>query len=157
MRSELIEQFGCDLEDPILSFQGEYRYLSNFWVCEVTLADGVCYNSSEHAFMCQKTTDPYAKIAIRMAPTAAAAKREGRKVMLRPDWEEIKFQAMYDAVNAKFSQNPELKAKLLSTGNRYLEEGNTWNDVVWGVCDGVGTNCLGQILMLVRSLLRETL
>lgn len=90
-----------------------------------------------------------------MTPTAAKAKVEGRKVALRADWEEVKVDAMYNAVYAKFSQNPDLKHRLLATGNRYLEEGNTWNDVNWGVCNGVGLNLLGQVLMAVRQQLRE--
>lgn len=153
-RATLIEQFGCTTHDPILFFQGEYRFLSNFWVCDLIL-DGITYKSSEHAFMCQKTWDEEAQLRIRMQPTAALAKKEGRKIALRADWEEVKVDAMYKAVYAKFSQNPDLKARLLATGNRYLEEGNTWGDVNWGVCNEVGLNLLGQILMLVRSQLRS--
>jgi ribA/ribD-fused uncharacterized protein len=155
MIEALVKEFGCSTENPILEFQGEYRFLSNFWICNLVL-DGLCYNSSEHAFMCQKTLDEDLRVQIRSAPTPAKAKLEGRKVSLRSDWEDVKVRAMYDAVYAKFSQNEDLKIKLLATGDRYLEEGNTWNDVVWGVCRGVGSNCLGQILMLVRSQLKGT-
>ena len=41
--------------------------------------------------------------------------------------------------------------KLILTGDSYLEEGNTWNDRYWGVCNGVGKNKLGEILMQVRK------
>lgn len=153
-REPLYEMFECSREDPIMFFQDEYRFMSNFWVCELIL-DGITYRSSEHAFMVKKTWDEEAQLKIRMAPTAAKAKIEGRKVPLRADWEEVKVDAMYQAVYAKFSQNPGLKAQLLATGNRYLEEGNTWNDVNWGVCLGVGLNLLGQVLMLVRNQLRS--
>lgn len=103
--------------------------------------------------MSQKTYDEELQLKIRMAPTASKAKQEGRKVPLRADWEQVKVEAMFTAVYAKFSQNENLKAMLLATGNRYLEEGNTWNDVTWGVCNGIGKNLLGQILMLVRTML----
>lgn len=58
---------------------------------------------------------------------------------------------MKDIVMAKFTQNEDLKEKLLSTGNTYLEEGNTWGDRIWGVVDGNGANLLGNILMNVRK------
>jgi ribA/ribD-fused uncharacterized protein len=105
--------------------------------------------------MCQKTYDEELQLKIRMAPTASKAKQIGKTVPLRADWEEVKVDAMYKAVYAKFSQNPGLKAQLFATGNRYLEEGNTWNDTNWGVQNNIGLNLLGQILMLVRSQLRE--
>jgi len=105
--------------------------------------------------MCQKTFDEELQLQIRMAATPSKAKMIGKTVPLRADWEEVKVDAMYNAVYAKFSQNPELKHRLLATGNRYLEEGNTWNDVNWGVCNGVGLNLLGQVLMAVRQQLRE--
>ena len=74
---------------------------------------------------------------------------------LRDDWEAVKIQIMYQIVYAKFSQNPLLKQKLLDTGDAYLQEGNTWYDTFWGVCNGVGQNNLGYILMRVREELRN--
>jgi len=156
MNQELAEAFGCSKRNPILFFEWPYRYLSNFWPCKLVY-DGVEYNSSEHAYMAQKTLDLGLRDQIRMASTSGRAKRIGRKLQLRDDWEEVKIQIMYEVVYAKFSQNPELKKLLLETGNRYLEEGNTWNDTFWGTVKGQGKNCLGQILMLVRRQLRGEL
>ena len=39
----------------------------------------------------------------------------------------------------------------MATGDAELVEGNTWNDTYWGVCNGVGHNHLGKILMQVRQ------
>ena len=39
-------------------------------------------------------------------------------------------------------------------GEEYLEEGNTWHDTYWGVCNGKGKNKLGKILMQVREELK---
>ncbi|MFT0803343.1 NADAR family protein [Bacillus swezeyi] len=83
------------------------------------------------------------------------AKRKGRRVKLRPDWEEVKETFMYEIVKAKFEQNDQLKNRLLQTGESTLIEGNTWGDRVWGVCNGIGENKLGKILMRVRNELKE--
>ncbi|NGT90448.1 NADAR family protein [Clostridium perfringens] len=58
---------------------------------------------------------------------------------------------MYLVVKEKFKPNKELRRKLIATGDKYLEEGNTWNDTYLGVCKGKGRNMLGKILMRVRS------
>lgn len=81
------------------------------------------------------------------------AKREGYKVKLRENWEDIKIDVMYQIVLAKFSQNEFLKQKLIATGREWLEEGNTWGDRTWGTVDGVGNNYLGKVLMAVQSVL----
>lgn len=81
------------------------------------------------------------------------AKREGYKVKLRENWEDIKIDVMYQIVLAKFSQNEFFKQKLIATGREWLEEGNTWGDRTWGTVDGVGNNYLGKVLMAVRSVL----
>jgi predicted NAD-dependent protein-ADP-ribosyltransferase YbiA (DUF1768 family) len=45
--------------------------------------------------------------------------------------------------------------KAASPGEAPLIEGNTWNDRYWGVCRGTGKNRLGQILMRIRSEIRQ--
>ena len=97
----------------------------------------------------------YDYIAIATAKTPGQAKRAGRKAVLRHDWEDVKMNVMRKALRKKFS-DPELKAKLLATGDQILEEGNTWHDKYWGV-DSVtreGKNMLGKILMEIRDELR---
>lgn len=70
----------------------------------------------------------------------------------------MKDGIMEEIVRAKFTQNQELKAQLLSTGDAILIEGNTWNDRYWGVDvrSGVGKNHLGKILMKIRLELSTT-
>ena len=136
----------------INSFQGKHRFLSNFWLCPV-IFDGIQYPSSEHAFVAAKTLDLSQKREITKMITPGRAKRYGRRIELRPDWNQVKVAVMYDIVRAKFAQNEALADKLLATGDALLIEGNKWGDQFWGVCNGSGHNWLGRILVLTRSLI----
>lgn len=134
-------------------FDGEYYFLSNFYNANVEY-EGLIYKNSEAAFQAAKCM--YANDRERFTEyNPGKAKREGRKVLLRLDWEEVKDQVMLDIVRAKFSQNEILKEKLLATGDAHLVEGNTWGDCYWGVCKGKGRNHLGIILMQVRKELQN--
>lgn len=140
--------------EKIGEFQGEYRFLSNFWpaACEF---EGVRYPSSEHAYQAAKSLDPAERSRIAALLTPSEAKKAGRALALRPDWETVKFDVMRACVRSKFALNPDLAQRLLATGDALLEEGNTWGDKTWGVVDGVGENRLGKILMDVRAELRS--
>ena len=133
-------------------FRGKYYFLSNFYPCKIIM-DHIEFDSVEHTFQASKQLDFQYKINIFHAETPGQAKILGRKAVLRSDWESIKLDIMYQLVRQKFL-HPELKEKLLSTGNELLVEGNYWGDTFWGVCNGVGQNNLGRILMRVRSELK---
>ena len=136
------------------SFRGKYYFLSNFFPAEVTY-NGLTYQNNEAAFQAQKTYSKEERIEFTTLEPRDA-KRRGRRVRLRKDWEQVKDRIMEEIVRAKFSQNEELKEQLLATGDAQLVEGNRWNDRYWGVDirSGVGENHLGKILMKVRSELR---
>ncbi len=131
------------------SFSGPYRFLSNFYPVRVSL-DGVEHRSVEHAYEAAKTLSPMGRELIRTAPSAAAAKRLGKEVALRPDWPAVKRAVMLDLLRQKFSHKP-LQELLLATGDTELVEGNHWGDEYWGVCQGKGLNWLGRLLMQVRD------
>ena len=133
-------------------FRGDNSYLSNFYECEFVY-NGIRYCNSEAAFQAQKDLTRSEEFSDL---TAKQAKRLGRKVNLRPDWEDVKITLMYEILSEKFKQNPELAEKLKSTKEYLLVEGNTWNDTFWGVCNGVGQNYLGVTLMFVREDLLDT-
>lgn len=135
----------------ISNFRGEYFFLSNFFSAPVTY-DGFTFQNNEAAFQaakCPARMDEFCSL------NPSEAKKLGRRVQLRTDWEEVKDSVMYIICTNKFVQNPELLRKLLETGDAELIEGNTWGDRIWGVCRGVGENRLGKILMRVRSELRN--
>lgn len=136
----------------ITSFHGEHRFLSNFWPAGVVL-DGELYPSVEHAYVAAKTLDTAERAKVRAVEKPGDVKRLGRKLQLRPDWDAVKLGVMADLVAQKF-QHPELREKLLATGDTTLVEGNTWGDTFWGVCRGKGANHLGKILMATREQLR---
>ena len=101
-----------------------------------------------------KTLDINERRAIANASTPGLAKKMGRSVSLRPDWEDIKDDVMLEGLYRKFT-NDELADWLLDTGDEELVEGNWWGDRYWGVCNGIGQNKLGKLLMKVREELAE--
>ena len=135
------------------SFEGQYRWLSNFWPAVVML-DGYSYPSVEHAYQAAKSLDVDYRWRCRSALHAGLAKRLGRTAALRHDWDTSKVGIMRELVRQKFA-HPELAEKLLATGDAELIEGNHWNDTFWGVCRGRGLNMLGQILMETRFNLKQ--
>ena len=141
--------------EVINQFTGYYSFLSNFYPCKVEY-EGDIYPSVEHAYQAAKTFDKSERQKIRNAKTPGLAKKLGRHVSLRPDWEDIKVTVMLQLLRSKFSQ-PELKQKLLDTGDAYLQEGNYWYDAFWGVDlrTGTGKNVLGRLLMKIRDELRK--
>lgn len=130
------------------SFQGQYRWLSNFWPANVFL-DGRLFPSVENAYQAAKTHPSARGQFLRCTP--GDAKRLGRKCQVRGDWEQVRLDVMLDLVRQKFCAGSELGSRLTGTGSAELIEGNTWGDTFWGVCRGVGDNNLGKILMCVRS------
>ena len=109
----------------------------------------------EHAYQSHKTLNEDSRELIRTAKDPAIAKKLGRGVEMRPDWDTVKVGLMRDFIREKFG-SPFLADQLLATGDAELVHGNTWNDRVWGVCRGSGENLLGKILMEVRQELKNS-
>lgn len=121
--------------------------LSNFW----TEPDGF---SLEHRFAALKTTDLEVKYDILSQKRPGKAKKMGRSVVLRPDWDEIKLDLMWDLLLKKFISDDFAREYLLATGDLIIREKNDWNDRVWGVThNDIGQNLLGKGLMYVRGVL----
>ena len=136
----------------IAELSGHYRFLSNFWSCFITY-DGKTYPSVENAYQaakCANDADREKFIAIK----SSEAKRLGRIIKMRSNWDQIKLDVMYELVKQKFATDP-LRMYLLRTGTREIQEGNYWGDTYWGTVNGEGENHLGKILMRVREEIRN--
>ena len=126
-----------------------YAFLSNFYPSTIWI-DGKSYPTVEHAYQSHKTLDEGVREVIRNSKNPAEAKKLGRGVVIRPDWEGVKVPLMRRFLTAKF-ESPFLAHLLLGTGDSLLIHGNSWNDRVWGICRGSGENLLGKILMEIRE------
>jgi ribA/ribD-fused uncharacterized protein len=145
-------------------FQGDYRWLSNFWPVNIVL-DGITYPTVEHAYQAAKTDIPALRAEIAVCGKPGTAKRLGRRLTLRQGWEDEKLEVMEDLLRQKFAPGTQLARWLLGTGYQALIEGNAWGDRFWGVsCPGprslgyslgLGMNHLGTLLMHIREDLRR--
>lgn len=138
----------------IKRFIDEYEFLNNFYPTPIYDNDGKEYPTVEHYFQAMKTFNLQKRELIRLAESPGKAKRIGRLVQLREDWEDRKLDIMEKALIQKF-QIPELREKLLATGDEELVEGNFWDDTYWGVCKEKGENHLGKLLMGIREKIRD--
>ena len=136
-------------EGHIRGFFEEYRFLSNFHECNV-MWKSLMFKSSEAAYQAAKSKYPEVWLQF-MRMTPSQAKRRGRIIDIREDWDNIRIDVMADICTDKFLRNPDLADKLKATGNKHLEETNWWGDTFWGVCKGVGKNNLGIVLMAIRE------
>lgn len=144
----------------ISGFTGEWSFLSNFYLSPFT-AQGMGWQTVEHYYQAMKTVDHQMRNRIREERTPGAAKRLGRRVELRPDWEQIKLAVMRRALELKFPtpygtelflpEGEHLSIRLMRTAPHLLVEFNTWNDRYWGVTDQGGQNWLGYLLMARRA------
>lgn len=148
---------------PVIdSFRGKFRFLSNFYLADVSY-EGVVYPSSENAYQASKSISHIERLKISKLKKPGEAKRAGKVVRMRDDWEIVKYNVMLEILRKKFSR-PDLANSLMSTKPHELIEGNMWHDNIWGDCYClkcryiIGQNLLGKALMQVRDeLLYQTI
>lgn len=139
----------------IAGFFGEYRWLSNFWMIPIMMGP-YRFPSAEHVYQAAKSENPSDWERFQHIETPGYAKKAGRLIKMRADWDDIKVEAMAEILEAKFT-NPELRQKLLDTQNHELIEENNWGDSFWGNDPRYkkGVNALGLLLMRERAKLRN--
>jgi ribA/ribD-fused uncharacterized protein len=108
----------------------------------------------EHYFQACKARNRRGFDNVLACGTPGGAKRAGRQLELRPDWEQVKFDVMLHALRGKFGQIEAYRSGLLLTYPRPLAEDSP-TDFVWGCRDPEGghggENLLGLALMQVRA------
>lgn len=140
-------------------FDGKWAFLSNFYWNEIEF-EGIVYPTNEHFFQAMKTLNNDERRQIANCLTPGQAKRMGRRVALRSDWESVKEDVMFLGLCLKFADE-QLANQLLETGDEELVEGTTWHDNEWGNCSCSkcanieGKNKLGKLLMRVRDMIKE--
>ena len=140
--------------NEIRGFRGEYQFLSNFYPSRIVFGD-LIFDNVEAAFQAAKCQN-YTDRLMFQGLTGAEAKKLGRRVNLRSDWEQAKIPIMTELVRQKFGGDPALLDKLIATGDAILVEENMWHDNFYGDCVCTrcrripGQNKLGLILMEVR-------
>ena len=132
--------------------------------------DGIEYNSCEQYMMHQKALlfdDEEIADLIMQEKNPKEQKKYGRQIRNfdKALWDKNCLAIVFEGNLAKFSQNPELKAEMLSTGDKIFVEASPL-DHIWGIgldenADNIddpsywlGLNLLGQALTLVKNQLR---
>lgn len=140
-----------------------YQDFSNFAKAPFTVrlnGQPTTFPTVEHYFHYQKANlfnDKSAKIAILNTPDPLQAKRIGQDVInFDPKaWDAVAEKHIANGMYLKFSQHPDLKEKLLATGNEDLQEANPYDNKYGIGRDGKGQNRTGKCLMRVRELFQE--
>jgi ribA/ribD-fused uncharacterized protein len=156
----------------------QFGFLSNFYPCEFESSeylkedDGITpirFCCSEQYFMYRKLMlfDPdntELKEAIMATKNPVLVKSFGRKIrnFNQRVWDSKKYDIMKNALLLKFSQNKDIREKLLRTGNKRLFEASPY-DKIWGIGQSassavnstaselLGLNLLGKALEEVRA------
>lgn len=154
--------------NSFVTADGTHTVLSNFYQSTFTAPHfsldrltPVEWKSVEHYYQAAKASCLYDANWVARASTPKEAKKLGREIPLRSDWESIKISVMRNALALKFAPDTQEAAYLRSTEDFVLVEGNDWGDIFWGVAGGFGQNWLGYLLMAQRgyliALYRETI
>lgn len=148
----------------------ENGWLSNWYLSDFTLY-GVAYTSMEQYMMYQKAltfNDGDMQERIMATTDASRIKEYGRMVKGYNNtvWNGMRQIIIYEGLYAKYSQNEDLKERLLATGDTMLAECAV-NDRIWGnglsmsdekrydMSSWQGENLMGFTTMLVRDKLRR--
>ena len=132
----------------------KHGWLSNFSEHPVMI-DEIEYPTVEHYYQCEKCTDNGDYKWVFMSASPGQAKRRGKSVSIRPDWDSVKTDIMKKALEAKITQHPHLRRLLLETGTEDLVEDSPY-DWYWGCGkNGTGQNVMGHLWMTIRESLKK--
>lgn len=148
----------------------ENAYLSNWYMSDFEY-DGIKFSSLEQYMMYKKAEvfgDKEISKEILNTDDVGKIKTLGREVKNYNDtiWNGLRQVIVFEGLYAKFSQNNELKEKLLATGEDILAEASG-TDLIWGIGLSMtdekrfdmskwkGQNLMGFSLMEVRNRIKK--
>ena len=126
----------------ISEFRGEYYFLSNFYSAPVTY-NGMCFENNEAAFQAAKCPERMTEFC-RLNPSEA--KRLGRRVKLRGDWEAVKDTVMY-----RFARQSSHRILIWQTSLLRPRMPNSLKAILGATASGASVMALEKIV-LVKSL-----
>lgn len=122
------------------------------------LLDEAHWPTVEHYFQAMQFVKPQNQTRIQAVPSPGAAAKAARWAWLsgrRKDWKQTQIAFMTRGVYIKCKSYPDVEAALLDTGDARLVE-NSQYDYFWGCGrDKRGHNHYGEMLMRIRTRLRE--
>lgn len=150
-----------------LAFASHHAYLSNLYHCNFQI-NGQNFDSVERAYQYSRAMHlkaPEVAKKVLAAKNSRECKKQSKFLESKPEWDLAKRGIMKMIVQEKFSQNSDIKEKLISTGSINLVEGTF--DFFWGagallgsktLKEGkwTGRNEMGLILSEVREDLKRT-
>ncbi|MBR2742161.1 MAG: TIGR02452 family protein [Clostridia bacterium] len=153
---------------PVFFWKADEAYgcFSN-WYARGFTVDGISYLHVEQYMMAGKARlcgDEERLSAVLRAKSPSECKRLGRSVTPfdAEAWDKAKYDIVKTGARAKFAQNADLKAVLMSTGDALIAEASP-KDKIWGIgigaaeaaerapSDWPGENLLGKVLMELRD------
>jgi len=175
-KTKMIKQ-GGKLPEIVFFFSGnpalnEYKEFSNTHEAPIQIG-GITFPTVEHYYQWSKAKqfgDEDIATKILKTPSAKSVKALGEKVNGYDEeaWNEKRRQVMLTALNAKFSQHPDLLKKLDSTGTKTIAEANP-RDKYWSIGTSAetsfakdpnrwkGQNMMGKMLEDVRTRMGTTM
>src|SRR5688572_3950355 len=122
--------------ERLTRFEGEFEFLRNEYPANV-YHEGNAYPSVVAAY--EEARQQHARLRLGM----------------QREWDEEKRVPLVKRlIRSKFAA-PELRAKLLGTGEKHLSDQREDADPFWGMPSGQGENTLGRLLMELRAQMRK--
>ena len=122
--------------ERLTAYEGEHAFLSND-------APGPVYLDGQ----------PFPSVAL--AFNAAKELHDRLRPGMQREWDDRRPQLMRRLLRSKFA-NPQLRAALLATGEKYLANEAEDGDPYWHAPGGKGENTLGKLLMALRAQLDKS-
>jgi hypothetical protein len=159
---EKLKSYDIIQKDAIKFKKNYFDEFSNFEILKNPISDekGLKYDSVENYYQSRKSRDEDTWKLFSLLDgkgiSPFQAKKIGRTITMREDWDIVKYDFMREGLRQKFLKNPELKEKLLSTDDKQIIEWTYWGDMTWGMSDklGAGANALGKLLMELREFIK---